>query len=395
MQKTVLVTILIFLVSVVLFTSLPLANSSSQSDSPTQVNGTINSDTIWSNTNSPYVLTGNVTISSSATLIIQAGVEINLNGSCLQADGTLIAQGRSNEKVNLREGSLLLNSNSTIENAVVNSALLITVNSSSPSISHSQIDSRIIVKGGSPVIFNNILLEGVHADAIGGPITIKNNTITSTSASAVIYIQGIHADISGNTIMGNNNKGIHVYHICSSVSIRNNKISNCSGGIHLFTGPNKDEITQNVIFNNTVGIYNRGGIILEENTIAFNEIGLHSAHLWTFENNNFINNSRYSIENNHIVDFNAFNNWWGTTNASLIDLMIFDKNDEPVLGQVNFEPFLTKPNSNAPAIPTESIITQIPEFPSLMILPLIGLAVVVVTVFRRNYAKRQEQNQSF
>lgn len=292
----------------------------------------ISFDTTWTKANSPYRLISSVRIKSGITLKIEAGVHVNLNGNYIQADGTLIVQGNSNEKIHLNYGSLILNSNSILENTIVNSKLFITANSSSPTISNNQIYSRIIVKGGTPLITDNVLYDGIHADAIGGPITIKNNYICSKSGFVVVYVQGIHADIWGNTIVGNNNMGIQIYHIISSATIINNKISNCSYGIHLFTGPDYNQITKNAIFNNIVGIYNRAGLILKDNTIAYNEIGLKTAHLVSIENNNFMKNSGYNLENNHIVDFNAPNNWWGTTDSSLISLMILDKNEESAKG---------------------------------------------------------------
>ena len=243
MKKTVLTTILLLLTPLVLVMFLLQTNSlSPYVGAQTQTSGIINSDTVWDKTSSPYVLTGPVTISSGATLTIEAGVQVNLNGNYLQADGPLEAQGSSTEKVYLSGGSLLLNSNSRIKNAVVSSTLLITVNSGSPTISNSQIDSRLVVKGGSPTISNNILYDGVHADAVGGPVTIRNNYLTSRSGDRVIYIQGIHASIWGNTIVGNNNKGIQVYHVISSVSIISNKISNCTYGIHHYAGSKDDSI---------------------------------------------------------------------------------------------------------------------------------------------------------
>jgi parallel beta-helix repeat protein len=385
MKKTALATVLTLLAPLVSVMFLLQANSvSPYVGAQTPADGIINSNTTWDKTSSPYTLTAPITICSGATLTIEAGVQVNLNGNSLQADGTLVAQGSSTEKVYLSGGSLILNSNSIIENAVVSDTSHITVNSSSPSVSHSQIDSRIIVKGGSPVISNNILSEGIHADAVGGPVTIKNNQMTSRSGFAVIYVQGIHADISGNTIVGNNSMGIQIYHMLSSASITNNKISNCSHGIHLFTDTIQNDVIQNAIFNNTIGIKNRGRTTLKYNTLVYNEIGLQSTHQSKIENNNFLNNSLYSLENIHIVDFNAFNNWWGTTNASLITSMIFDKNNESVRGRVYFSPFLTEPNSKAPAIPAESLttptatpITQPESFPTIPVLIIISVGVIL------------------
>jgi parallel beta-helix repeat protein len=352
MKRTALTTVLRLLVPLVSVMLLLQLNPSLYVGAQIPADSTITSDTTWDKTSSPYTLTAPVTISSGSTLTIEAGVQVNLNGNYLQADGALVAKGSSTEKVYLSGGSLILNSNSRIEHAVVSNNLQITVNSSSPSISHSQIDSRIIVKGGKPVISNNILSDGIHADATGGPVTINNNHITSRSGSAVVYVQGIHADISGNTIVGNNNMGIKIYHIISSASISDNKISNCSYGLHLFTGPGEIDVSQNAIFNNTVGIYDSSNMVLKYNTIVYNEIGLQSSHYCTVENNNFLNNSCHSLENRRGVELDAYNNWWGTTNASLIRSMIS--------GKVIFQPFLTKPNSKTPAIPAESLTTPTP-----------------------------------
>ena len=52
------------------------------------------------------------------------------------------------------------------------------------------------------------------------------------------------------------------------------------------------------------------------------------------------------MENN--ADITAINNYWGTTNPTVIESMIYDGNDEYPLNIVEFEPFLTEPHPDTP-----------------------------------------------
>jgi hypothetical protein len=45
-------------------------------------------------------------------------------------------------------------------------------------------------------------------------------------------------------------------------------------------------------------------------------------------------------------DIVAQNNYWGTTNVAEIETMIWDENDDPLLGTVTFQPFLTSPDTD-------------------------------------------------
>ena len=55
----------------------------------TQISGIIASDTTWSKANSPYNLTGTVTVKKGVTLKIEAGATVNTFNHYIQVNGTL------------------------------------------------------------------------------------------------------------------------------------------------------------------------------------------------------------------------------------------------------------------------------------------------------------------
>src|SRR5579872_5695452 len=63
----------------------------------TNVSGTIASNTTWALANSPYVVTGTVTVNAGVTLTIEAGttVKFNNSGQALNINGVLVANGTS------------------------------------------------------------------------------------------------------------------------------------------------------------------------------------------------------------------------------------------------------------------------------------------------------------
>jgi hypothetical protein len=341
----------------------------------TRAESLTSSDIIWTKENSPYMLLETITfIGYKEQLTIEPGVIVNLNGNTLKVNGTLIAKGAQDQKIFFKNGSVILDSQSSkIDNAVLLDSINITINSGEPVISNSYIqgnltlnggspiisaniiDARVFVKDGSPTISNNIISDGIHADAKGGPVTISNNEITSKSGFTVIYIQGVHADITGNKIVGNNNEiGIQVWLVITSVSIVDNQISNCTIGIWSGAGSiaGAVSILRNVIFNNDEGLHLYYTATVKENTIAQNRIGVRVSQISAFSQNNLQYNSELNMENMPAFDIDAANNWWGTADMQSISQTIVSTS-----AQVFFFPFLSEPNTDAPEIPVNQSIT--------------------------------------
>ena len=104
----------------------------------TSVNGTISSDTTWTQANSPYNFTGPVGIASGVTLTIEPGATVNLRSYYIQVNGTLDAQGSSTNPIYFKaEQTFTSLSNSRneqtatgciIENAIIDGTAITSTN---------------------------------------------------------------------------------------------------------------------------------------------------------------------------------------------------------------------------------------------------------------------------
>ena len=140
------------------------------------------------------------------------------------------------------------------------------------------------------------------------------------------------------------------------------------------------EITNCVITNHTVGAVGRFGNI-KGSTIANNsQIGLDVFDIDEGINqNNIYGNGIYNVAS-HVPfasDVNATQNWWGTTNKTLIEASIYDYYEDYNLSRVLFEPYLTSP---------------IPEFPSILVLLLFVIATFfIIIVCKRHHVLQKTQ----
>jgi parallel beta-helix repeat protein len=216
----------------------------------------IGSDTTWTKADSPHALTGPLLVSEGATLTIEAGATVNLNGYEIRVNGTLVAIGSSAdqihiiENINLSEGGTEVNpygrieftqySNGWneqtgsgcifehvfIEYVDIDSSVSLKINNitirgdittgDSSVISNSEIaiNNKItngkITFGDSSVISNNELVGPVYAgssnlfynNSIGGSINAgSSNVISNNNITSSVFV-GSSSSIFNNTIKG-------------------------------------------------------------------------------------------------------------------------------------------------------------------------------------------------
>ncbi len=336
--------IVVMVSSIVLFSIANL--STAQFESGTNVNGVITSDTMWTQENSPYNLTGNLLVNNNVTLTIQPGTTVNINNFYIEINGTLQAIGNSSNQIYFNGGSISFAPTSNGWDESTDTGCI---------IDYSVLDSYLDVNCSAEII-NNEINSGVQANA---ETTISNNTITDGVSAFGDAI------ITGNTISG---QGIELY---ANATVVYNAIEGCSTGVEAFTqfwdpsNPNAWLNTTSLIENNLI-INNGNGIeilawqgsypgnpIIQNNTITGNTDGIYVAEDLGAPSPTVIYNNIYG--NNYNVklavsnNVNATYNWWGTTDASAINQAIYDYKDDFNLGTVTFAPFLTASNPEAPA----------------------------------------------
>jgi len=201
---------------------------------------------------------------------------------------------------------------------------------------------------------------GIYADS---DVAISGNAITDNRGGGGIYVSPDNtATISGNTITGNTSSsggggvGVHLYS-GRTAAITCNTISGNSaprgGGIYVETGT--PTIITNTITNNTATQVNGGGGIYLRYDNACPTISDNNLHGNMTGNpantpNDLYNGNRYNTG----CSVHAENNYWGTTDPSVIEDHIWHNQDDPSLSYVYFVP--PRDSSVPPCTPT-SVLT--------------------------------------
>lgn len=292
-----------------------------------------------------------------------------------------------------------------------NSNYAITINGNgiviSPFISKCSVQNNlggISVTDGSPLISDckiNNCSTGIFITGqsyVSSP-NIVNNLISNNTYSGIYCSGGLNNfNIIKNIIIANN-YGINYMLSGGWVGrIDSNKILKNTLGLNIGNGPNSFSISNNIIADNlsqAISSTMGGNFSLRSNQIIGNgknsNTSFHDTHLGysnlgiTFINNtfsknmsnknlllfdnapstiidssNFTYNSSFCIYNNNNSGTNlrASKNWWGTNVDSLIQVKIYDWNDNNTKGIVNYIPYLTSPSITAPISPTANVKKQ-------------------------------------
>lgn len=351
----------------------------------TDVSGLISSDTTWTVAGSPYSLTGPVGVSEGVTLIIEAGVTVNLNSYYLQVNGTLYARGSSTEPIYINDGSEGTDGNGYPIDPITFTPLSSDWNEQTSTgciIENAVLSSTSINVISSPRLCNNLFTECVlwvsttwsgsgwnHYDA--SPM-ISNNTFNGNGLSYGIIVGYSSANISQNTISGYST-GITLNSDTSTVVQGNCIVDNGIGiQVNVHQGSSSPVIENNTITNNSYGI----SIVRQ----------FDAPNSPTIKYNNIFANTNYNINSEIPDEINATYNWWGTTDTQVINQTMHDFYDDFTLGTVTFVPFLTEANPDAPLVP---------EFASPLIISILLASILVASLFfKRNAGTKKVKLQT-
>jgi|GEM_PF-1540355 len=381
-MKRVLILIVCFFISLII---------AIKSFAETPVSGNITIDTNWTLSESPYIVTGSIQVYPGATLTIEPGVIVRFNTSTgLTIGGQLIAIGNESNKIlftsnqqNPQKGDwkyIYFTDSST--DALVNEELNYVSGNIIKYCVIEYAETGITCGQCTPYISNNIIRNnsngGIYyycaGDDAHGTLSnsgvISDNIIMNNSAryqGAGIYCNfasgkgsPCQMHIISNQIIANNaqEEGGGIYCAGANMNIDNNIITCNSatisgGGIRCAVSGGSSSAKNNIITNNSasqggaISVSSNGFLRLSYCQISGNysaEKGVISSNITLSYSNIYDNTSPYVIYNDYSSDVGAPNNWWGTTDVSIIQEEIFDYWDDLTRGEVLFDPISTQPN---------------------------------------------------
>lgn len=236
-DKTVLLSIVTVLI--VMSPMDSVLNAASYVVDLTFVQGIISQDTTWALSGSPYVITGNVTVSNGTTLTIEPGVEIEFDGDfSLLVNGSLWAVGTNDKWITFTSNKL------TPHPGDWNTIKFAAAENESFNL------GNCIVKYAK----NGITIQN------SGKAIIKNSSITDNFSSGIHVIGESNLIIEGNTIKLNNHGISSTGKVSSGIKVLNNIIDSNYNGIYLYAS--------------SVGICQIRNITISGNTFSSNENGI-------------------------------------------------------------------------------------------------------------------------
>ena len=316
--------------------------------SQTNIGGVISTNTTWSFSESPYIVTSDVVLYSANTLTIEPGVTVKFNsGTKLILRGTLNSIATAGNEIIFTS-----NSNSPTKGSWLGIEI---ENNQKGKIIASHIkgefaDKFITIKGSSDneiININNSEVKNCNYAFYGykqpqNNLPNKNRVVfdnlnVNNNTYAFIYAENF---IITNSIFSDGEMGISgVNSTAANPKISNSEFYNFS----IFAlNINSGEIKDTHIHHNELGLGLGKNLKVTNSIIEYNSIGIKVGFLKeysnVFSNNKICNNSQYNFEHKNNYPVNVTGNFWCSSNEDAISKTIFDAKNDASLGLVNFTP---------------------------------------------------------
>ncbi|UCE16026.1 MAG: right-handed parallel beta-helix repeat-containing protein [Candidatus Bathyarchaeota archaeon] len=329
----------------------------------TYVEGNITQDTVWTLTDSPFVVSKNVIVDLNATLTIDPGVEVRFGGNfSLIVNGRLLANGTKDDMITFTSNKDQPEAGdwSTIKFSGTEQSIIAYC-----SVKYAI--SGTFIENGNLEIKNSEISNSQNGITItNGTVNIQNNEIANHSQSGIYVTGNNQVTIQNNTIRSNADGILLTGNSISGVNIsQNNVLSNTQSGVRL----DADTYSNIIILHNVLSANNKGFYVsgkastyITNNSISYNNIGIfyeqalnHEAHF----NDIYGNDLGMDISSNAVV--NATYNYWGDESGPYhISLNPAGKGN-PVHGDevnLNFIFFLTAPIDYINERPVATLLTD-------------------------------------
>jgi len=308
----------------------------------TNVSGGIFSNTTYSLSNSPYIVTDNLVLFPNVTLTIEPGVELKFeSGKYFEVRGELIAIGTQSSRIIFTSNSNSPSKGDWAGIRVKNSLGAKASFEYSDFKYASSSNTSDCCWNGGPIYYSHCRFEEntfAMTGYTGYDINIDdsefiNNTYGITSADKVI----------NNSSFTGNDYGLYQ---TERIDVNNSTFTN--NGTALDGG--RGLLQNSTITNNTVGVDSFfEGFEIRNNVISNNGTGIKTSNYGGYtppiKNNEICDNTAYNVENLDNINKDLTDNCWCTQVESTIESKLKDGYDDVNLGLFNYSIYDTSCNS--------------------------------------------------
>lgn len=242
--------------------------------------------------------------------------------------------------IEILTSALGLTANNAVENCIIrNQNHNIYIFREEGATYRNNVISENVIDSGNNGIWINYIGDPIYSENI-----IERNFIINNGANVGYGLLLAHdSTIVANNIFWNNNIALFCEQKADNSVIINNSYYKNDWTIAIGEGSENSKYLNNTFSLNLTTVL---GISESNNQIAQNNI-LNSCDLEKI------------VFNNTDVDFSISDNYWGTVDTAVINNMIYDKYDNPVLGKLYYSPYLLTRDTSNPVAPPYKVIKQL------------------------------------